>query len=72
MASPRRRVLRPRPPHTLVDPRRLRLLERRREQLKKDRASLDRWKARLRRAFRAVEKQQARVIRIERQISEAE
>lgn len=69
MASPRRRVLRPRPPQTFVDPRRLRALERRREQLKKDRASLERWKSRLRRAFRAVERQQAKVIRLERQIS---
>lgn len=72
MASTRRRVLRPSPPQTLVDPHRLRMLERRREKLKKERASLERWKTRLRRAFRAVEKQQAKVVRLERQIRSSE
>jgi hypothetical protein len=67
MSTPRRRVLRPARP-TVPDPQREQQLRRRCEQLAKERGSLDRWMARLKRAFHAVERQQARVSRIERQL----
>jgi hypothetical protein len=44
-------------------------LQKRRDQLDKERVALNRWMSRLRRAFHAVEKQQARVARLERQIA---
>jgi hypothetical protein len=40
-----------------------------REQLHKEQQSLGRWMSRLKRAFHAVEKQQRRVTRLERQIA---
>ena len=66
MTVPRRRVLRPRPAPVSIDPRRQQQMHKRREQLAKERSALDRWMARLRRAFHAVEKQQARITRLER------
>jgi hypothetical protein len=71
MSAPRRRVLRAsRPVET--DPRRTRQVQRRREQLAKERAVLARWMARLKRAFHAMEKSQARLARLERGIPRPE
>ena len=69
MTVPRRRVLRSQPAPVSIDPRRQQQLHKRREQLVKERTALDRWMARLRRAFHAVEKQQARIGRIERALA---
>lgn len=68
MTLPRRRVLRHQP-EAALNPRQQRQLERRRERLAKEKTSLESWKTRLRRAFRAVDKQQARVVRLERQFA---
>ena len=44
----------------------------RREQLAKEQSGLTRWMSRLKRAFHAVERQQAKVSRVEREISRLE
>jgi hypothetical protein len=67
--SPRRRVLRPLPPASAVDSRQQARIQKRHTQLAKERASLDRWMARLKRAFRAVERQQLRIARLERALA---
>jgi hypothetical protein len=67
-ATPRRRVLRTAPATSPVDFRQQARLAKRRERLAKERNVLDRWMGRLRRAFHAVEKQQQRVARLERQL----
>jgi hypothetical protein len=46
-----------------------RRLQKRRDQLEKERVALNRWMSRLRRAFHTVEKQQAKISRLERQIA---
>lgn len=71
MTTPRRRVLRPRPPaaDNLL---RQQMLSRRREQLEKEQAALARWMSRLRRAFHELEKRQKTVRRIEREIAKLE
>ena len=61
MSTVRRRVLRPHRAATIIDPRRQRLIEKRRAQLDRERSMLTRWMSRLRRAFHAVEKQQRRI-----------
>jgi len=43
-----------------------------REQLASERAALARWLTRLKRAFHAVEKQQARISRIERRLNQSQ
>ena len=68
MSAPRRRLLRPSRPAD-PDPRRARQAQRRREQLAKERTSLMRWMARLKRAFHAMEKSQVRIARLERNLS---
>jgi prefoldin subunit 5 len=73
MTTPRRRVLRStRAAATVVDPRQEQRLHRRRQQLQQERATLDRWMAKLKRAFHAVEKAQARINRLERQVPSSE
>ena len=67
--TPRRRVLRPVRP-ALQDVQRQQRLATKREQLHKEQQALGRWMSRLKRAFHAVEKQQNRVARIERQIAQ--
>ena len=69
MSTPRRHVLRRTPAADTVSLREQQRIQKRREQLEKERLALNRWMARLRRAFHAVEKQQARVARLERQIT---
>lgn len=66
MTTVRRRVLRsPQPPAMPRDQQRI---TRAREQLSEERATLARWMTRLKRAFHAVEKSQARVSRLERRL----
>lgn len=71
MNAPRRRVLRPSRPAE-VNGRQSKQLQRCREQLAKERTSLMRWMARLKRAFHAMERSQARVRRLERSLSHLE
>ncbi len=71
MTVPRRRILRPLPPH-VHDPRQIERLQAWRSKLDSERKSFGRWLSRLKRAFRAVEKQQRRISRLERLISQAE
>ena len=71
MTTVRRRVLRSGEP-VAAERRRLRLLERKHQQLIKERDLLKRWMTRLKRAFHAMEKLQAKIARLERQISELE
>lgn len=65
----RRRVLRP-AATPLADHRLQIQLQRKRSQLEKERATFNRWLRRVRRAFHAVEKQQAKIARIERQLAD--
>ncbi len=68
MTQVRRRVLRPlREPS--VDPRQAARLESLRQKLDRERASLDRWMTKLKRAFHAVERGQLRAARLEKQLS---
>ena len=69
MSTPRRRVLRRSPATDAVSLREQQRLQKRRDQLEKERLALNRWMTRLRRAFHAVEKQQAKISRLERQIA---
>ena len=71
MTTARRRVLRSAPP-TVTDARQQQRLARVREQLASERAALARWLTRLKRAFHAVEKQQARISRIERRLNQSQ
>jgi hypothetical protein len=71
MATTRRRVLRS-IGTAAVDPRRQQRLDRCRNQLTKSRATLGRWISRLRRSFPAVEKEQRRIARLERQAGQIE
>jgi hypothetical protein len=71
MSLPRRRTLRP--TRSAVDDtqRQAKLLDRR-SRLRTEPLNLTRWMKRLRRAFHAVEKNRARVCRLERQIARLE
>ena len=69
MTTPRRRVLRPVRPDE-GDSVRERKLAARRVRLATEKQSLDRWMTRLKRAFHAVEKQQAKVARLERAVQQ--
>jgi len=71
MTTARRRVLRPTSP-AVTDTRHQPRLVRVREQLAAERAALARWMTRLKRAFHAVEKQQVRIGRLERRLSQSE
>lgn len=71
MNALRRRVLRSSRPSE-VDGRQSKRLQRRREQLAKERTSLLRWMAKPKRAFHAMERSQARVRRLERSLSQLE
>jgi hypothetical protein len=70
MSAPRRRIVRPVPipvnhDHSVK-------LQKLRGRLEGERAALARWMSRLRRAFHAVERQQHRTARLERQIAKLE
>ena len=68
MSQPRRRLLRPPRPMADDGPRQTKLLARR-ARLEAEQQSLARWMSRLKRAFHAVEKQQQKVTRLEREIA---
>jgi len=71
MSVPRRRILRPIPPPS-ENGRRQHLLASRRARLDVEQQNLARWMSRLKRAFHAVEKNQARVCRLEHEIARLE
>jgi hypothetical protein len=70
MTTPRRRVLRP-PRLMEPEPDRNRTvrLQKRRMQLESAQAAFGRWMTKLKRAFHAVEREQTRISRLEREIS---
>jgi hypothetical protein len=70
MTVPRRRLVRPVP--TPVNRDQTLKLQKLRGRLEGERAALTRWMSRLRRAFHAVERQQLRTARLERQIAKLE
>jgi septal ring factor EnvC (AmiA/AmiB activator) len=72
MSLPRRRLVRPALAPPPAEPRDQRRILKLRSQLEHERAALARWQKRLRRAFTTVEKLQAKVARIERNISQLE
>ena len=72
MATPRRRLVRPVAVAAGAVQQRARRVQRLRAGLADDRQALDRWMSRLRRAFHAVEKLQAKIGRAERQVSRLE
>jgi hypothetical protein len=71
MNALRRRVLRSSRPSE-IDGRLSKQLQRRREQLAKERISVMCWMAKLKRAFHAMERSQARVRLLERSLSQLE
>ena len=70
MTAPRRRLVRVTTPIPQPNPRQTERLRRLRERLAKERAALSRWMSRLRRAFHQVEKRQAAITRVEREITQ--
>ena len=68
MTTVRRRVLRPVRAAPATNARQEARLQKKRAQLDRERATMQRWMTKLRRAFRAVEKQQQRIARLERQL----
>ena len=71
MSAPRRRLIRP-APEPVATPDRSRQIQRLRERLEKERATLARWQTKMKRAFNAVTKSQNSVARIERQLTQLE
>jgi len=69
MTTIRRRVLRPVRNGSVRDGAQHARIERRRAQLEKDRKTVARWMIRLKRSFHAVEKQQRRIARLEKQLA---
>ncbi len=69
--TPRRRILRPDP---ATAPRRdpHRWIQKLRSRLEREQATLTRWMSKLKRAFHVVERTQAQVARIERQMAHLE
>ena len=65
MTTPRRRILRPHREAPPADPRQQARLQRKREQLAKDRMSLKRWLTRLKRATNTVTVLHQRITRLE-------
>ena len=57
---------------TAAEARRVDRLQKKRDQLEKDRAALKRWSTKLKRAFHAMEKLQAKIGRTERDIATLE
>ena len=65
MTTPRRRILRPHRETPPADPRQQARLQKKREQLAKDRVSLKRWLTRLKRATNTVTDLHQRITRLE-------
>ena len=72
MSTPRRRIVRPAPMPDPTAQQRQRRAQTLRGRLARDRTALARWVSRLKRAFHAMERLQARVARSERQIAALE
>jgi len=64
MSVPRRRLVRPSPVADIAALRRQERIDKLRQQLMHDDAALIRWKSRLRRAFRAMDRLQQKIDRI--------
>ena len=71
MSAPRRRLIRP-APNPVPTPDRSRLIQRLRDRLERERATLARWQTKMKRAFNAVTKFQKCIARIERQLTQME
>jgi hypothetical protein len=69
MTSPRRQVVRPQTASTAANSRQTALLQKRRAQIEQARAGFARWLTRLRRACHALDKQQRRLTRLERELA---
>lgn len=65
MTTPRRRILRPHQAAPPTDPRQQARLQKKREQLARDRVSLKRWLTRLKRAANTVADLHQRITRLE-------
>ncbi len=65
MTTPRRRILRPHREAPPADPRQQARLQKKREQLAKDRVALKRWLTRLKRAANTVADLHQRITRLE-------
>lgn len=72
MSTPRRNIVRQTPALAVVSPQDQHRLQRVRSRLEQERVSHSRWMARLKRAFHAIEKSQARLARLERQLARQE
>ena len=72
MTTVRRRIQRPPRQPTAAEARRQARIQKKHEQPAKEQAALKRWMTKLKRAFHAVEKQQQRIARLERQLADLE
>ncbi len=72
MPVPRRRLIRSSVTPEQTNQQRQRKVQKLRERLERERATLARWQTRLKRAFNAVEKAQKRIGRLERQLTNRE
>jgi len=72
MSTPRRRIIRPAPRSDPTSLQRQRRAQTLRGRLARDRTALARWVSRLKRAFHAMERLQARVARLDRQLASLE
>jgi len=69
MSSLRRRIIRPSLPTPNLPPRQQKLMARRRGRLARERAALQSWLKRLKRACLAVARHERTVVRLERQLA---
>lgn len=69
MSTPRRRILRSSSNGEVENQQLQRQIEKLRTALAKERESLTRWQRRMRRAYTTVQKTQARITRLERQLT---
>jgi len=67
--TPRRRIIRPSLSTSQAHPHHDRRQQKLRARLEKERAALNRWMTRLKRAFHSVEKIQRCILRVERQLA---
>jgi exonuclease VII large subunit len=72
MVTPRRRLIRPPDIPNQTNQQRQRKIQKIRERLTRERAALKRWQTRLKRAFKAVMKAQAIIVRVEKQLTNLE
>jgi uncharacterized UPF0160 family protein len=72
MVTPRRRLIRPSNDSVQTNQQHQRKVQKIRERLARERAALKRWQTRLKRAFKAVMKAQAIIVRVEKQLTNLE